>query len=131
MAPTAPQLRVIERFFQARGHDLPAAKLAAPSAQSGLDDWGRNSAYAKGLAANEPAPSSRRQRHYRVERFAHYRGDFGRPARCPPTSQTARLSGEQEHLCTDGSRLSRRLSARASLRVGPRSPSLPLLPGSD
>src|SRR4029077_8445588 len=95
-APTAPQLRVIECFFPARGRHLPAAKLAAPSAQSDLDGWGRNSAYAKGLAANEPAPSSRRQRYYRGERFAHSRRDFGGPARCRPTSQTARPSGIQE-----------------------------------
>src|SRR5258705_122162 len=89
------------------------------------------SAFTEGLAANEPAPSSRRQRHYRGERFAHSRRDFGGPARCRPTSQTARPSGLQEHPCTDGSRLSRRLSARASLRVGPKPPSLPLLPGSN
>src|SRR4029077_11020441 len=111
MAPTAPQLRVIERFFPARGHDLPAAKLAAPSAQSDLDGWGRNLAYSKGLAANEPAPSSRRQRHYRGERFEDSRPDLGRPARCLPTSQTARPSGLQELPYTDGIRLSRRLSA--------------------
>src|SRR4029077_3446619 len=98
MAPTAPQLRVIERFFPARGHHLPAAKLAAPSAQSGLDGWGRNSAHAKGLAANEPAPSSRSQRHYGGERFAHSRRDFGGSARCQPTRQTARPSGVQDTL---------------------------------
>jgi transposase len=59
------QLRVIECLFPARGRYLPAAKLAAPSTQFGLDGWGRNSAHAKGLATNESASSSRRQRHYR------------------------------------------------------------------
>jgi len=129
VAPTAPQIRVIECFSGPR-HDLKGCELQRHRSIWSRGPGPKNSAYAKGRARNE-LHITRSPGHYRGERFARIsRRDFGSQRDDSQLAILATIEVLQEH-CADGSALVGDYRPSISSCIAAKASKISLLPGSD